>query len=105
MDIAPQIVVTSASRVNTQIVDRIIRTIVIIDADGVADLNINQLSDYIAMVSLAQIDPDADTSSYASILNVFEHRDDVSQLTDWDSAYLQGLYGAEQARLDRGQSA
>lgn len=101
MDYAPQILVMSPSRLNTQIVDRILRTIVIVDIDEVADLDVNQLADYIAMVSLAQIDPDADTSSYASILNVFEFPDEVRQLTDWDKAYLGGLYKAERTRLDR----
>lgn len=89
---APIIRVNSASRIHTQIVDRLLRTLVVVDIDEVADLSILQLADYIAMVSLAQIDPTADTSSYASILNVFQDPGGAEHLTDWDLAYLDGLY-------------
>ncbi|HEY0599999.1 hypothetical protein [Brevundimonas sp.] len=94
-DAAPQIGVFAASRLNTQIVDALIRTIVIVDVGDVAGLSVLQLADYIAMVSLAQIDPDADTSRYASILNVFDDPEGSASVTDWDRAYLAGLYGAE----------
>ena len=50
------------------------------------------------MVTLAQIDPEADTSRYASILNVFDDPDASAGLTDWDQAYLMGLYDAERTR-------
>ena len=94
-DFAPRIRLFAASRLNTQIIDNLFRTIVIIDVDDVAGLSALQLADYIAMVSLAQIDPDADTSGYASILNVFDNPDGSASLTDWDQAYLGGLYAAE----------
>jgi hypothetical protein len=99
-DYAPLLYVNSASRLRTQIVDNIVRTIVIVDIEEVAGLSTQQLADYIAFVSLAQIDPDADTQAYSSILNVFSNRDEVSQLTSWDLAYLRGLYGAEQNKLN-----
>lgn len=94
-DFAPQIDVFAMSRLNTQIVENIVRTVVVVDVDQVAQLSVLQLADYIAMVSLAQIDPDADTGAYASILNVFNDPDGSRSLTDWDQAYLDGLYGAE----------
>lgn len=94
-DMAPQISVFSASRLRTQIVDNLFRTIVVVDVDEVSELSILQLADYIAMVSLAQVDPDADTMAYSSILNVFQAPDDSASLTAWDQAYLGGLYGAE----------
>lgn len=94
-DYAPQISVFAASRLRTQIVDNIIRTIIIVDVDDVSHLSIQQLSDYIALVSLAQIDPNADTSGYSTVLNVFEDPQEIAGLTDWDVAYLEGLYGAE----------
>lgn len=98
-DYAPQIAIFAASRLRTQIVDNLIRTIVIVDVDQVTGLSALQLADYIAMVSLAQIDPEADTSSYASILNVFETPEASDSLTDWDLAYLGGLYAAERNQL------
>lgn len=92
---APQYNLFAASRLTTQIVDDIFRAVVIVDVDQVRDVSILQLADYIAMVSLAQIDPDADTSGYASILNVFDDPDGSTSLTNWDLAFLGGLYSAE----------
>ncbi|WP_372708286.1 hypothetical protein [Brevundimonas sp.] len=100
-DMAPVTNVFAASRLSTQIVDTIFRTIVILDVDKVSDLSVVQLADYVAMVTLAQIDPTADTSAYSSILNVFEFPDDAQGLTDWDKAYLTGLYDAERSRKNQ----
>lgn len=99
MQMAPQINVASASRLTTQIVDNLIRAIVIVDVDQVSDVSILQLADYIALVTLAQIDPDADTSGFASILNVFETPEIADSLTEWDLAYLDGLYDAERTQV------
>lgn len=95
MAFAPQYNVFAASRLRTQIVDNLIRAVVIVDVDQVQHLSILQLADYIAMVSLAQIDPDADTRGYASILNVFDDPAGSASLTSWDQAFLGGLYSAE----------
>lgn len=92
---APQSRDIFASRLNTSVVENIIRTIVIVDVDDVAGLSVLQLSDYIAMVSLAQVDPDAEIGAYASILNVFEDPAAADSLTNWDQSYLDGLYEAE----------
>jgi len=97
-DYAPTISVFAASRLSTQIVDYIFRAVVILDIDQIGGMSGQQLADYVAMVTLAQIDPEADTSRYASILNVFEEPDTASGLTEWDQAYLRGLYDAERNR-------
>lgn len=102
MAYAPTIEVFAASRLRTQIVDRLTRTIVIVDVDDVAHLSILQLADYIAMVSLAQINPEADTSGYASVLNVFDNPASADGLMDWDKAYLDGLYASEGNAVSRG---
>jgi len=94
-DFAPVIRVTGISRLRSQIIDRLSRTVVIVDVDQVQGLSALQLADYIAMVSLAQINPDADTSGYASILNVFDDPDGSTSLTSWDLAFLGGLYAAK----------
>lgn len=98
LDYAPIISTFAASRLTSQIVDYIFRTIVILDVDQVSRVSGQQLADYVAMVTLAQIDPEADTSRYASILNVFDDPDAAAGLTDWDQAYLTGLYDAERTR-------
>lgn len=99
MAFAPTVDVFAASRLRTQIVDNLIRAVVIVDVDEVRNVTVLQLADYIAMVSLAQIDPGADTSSYASILNVFEAPGVSDSLTNWDRAYLGGLYAAERNQM------
>ena len=99
LDYAPVISVFAASRLGTQIVDDIARTVVILDVDQVSHVSGQQLADYVAMIVLAQIDPEADTSRYASILNVFDAPNAAPPgLTDWDRAYLTGLYGAQRTR-------
>lgn len=99
-DFAPVTSVFAASRLSTQIVDNLIRTVVILDIDQVSRVSGQQLADYVAMVTLAQIDPEADTSRYASILNIFEDTEAAPGLTNWDQAYLNGLYNAERTRAN-----
>jgi hypothetical protein len=98
MDFAPVIHINGASRLTTQIIDYIFRTVIVLDVDQVSRVSGEQLADYVAMVTLAQIDPQADTSRYATILNVFDDPTAPAGLTDWDKAYLTGLYSAERAR-------
>ncbi|NUN67574.1 hypothetical protein HCU40_23410 [Pseudanabaena biceps] len=95
-DFAPVIVVDSASLLRSTVIDNLQRAIVIIDVDDIQNVSLAQLADYVAMVSLAQIDPNAQTDSYASILNVFAMPDTAEGLTEWDRAYLAGLYNSEQ---------
>lgn len=92
---APIVNVRGVSQLKTQIVDDMGRVFVILDMDKVSGVNTQQLGDYIAMIALAQIDPQANTLGYASILNLFEESADVGGLTQWDQAYLAGLYGSE----------
>lgn len=99
-DFAPVTSVFAASRLSTQIVDNLIRTVVILDVDQVNRVSGQQLADYVAMVTFAQIDPEADTSRYASILNIFEDTETAPGLTNWDQAYLNGLYNAERTRAN-----
>lgn len=95
---APHIQVRGVSRMSTQIVDVSKRTFIIIDIDRIQGSNLSQLADYLAMVSLAQINPDADTSGYATVLNLFDTPEQVQGLTQWDMAYLTGLYDAQRTR-------
>lgn len=92
---APQIRV-SASSLRTEIVDNLQRVVIIIDAAQMASVGSRPLADYIAFIALAQIDPQADTSRYASVLNVFKDPAAAKDgLTDWDYGYLEGLYQAQ----------
>ncbi|PZN99999.1 MAG: hypothetical protein DCF28_12145 [Alphaproteobacteria bacterium] len=99
---APVIRRGAASRLTTQIVDDTQRAYIIVDVDQIQNISLEQLADYIAFVSLAQVDPDADTSGFATILNIFDDPQQVRTLTDWDKAYLSGLYQTVRTRENFG---
>ncbi len=88
------------SRTGQTIVDHLSRAIVILDIPKLSGTNLTVLSDYLAMVVLAQIDPEGDTSRFETVLNAFDGRDPGEGLTDWDRAYLDALYGAGPYRLN-----
>jgi hypothetical protein len=82
---------------------------IIVDANRLSEIgfDFNALADYLAMVSLAQLDPAADVSSYPSVLNLWRADDEAAHvLTDWDLAYLRGLYSStrEAASVRRHES-
>lgn len=90
-----------ASRLNTQIRDDLNKVIVIVDIDQMGAANLAQLADYLALVSLAQIDPEADTASYDTVLNLFRAPEGVEGLTDWDMSYLSSLYRVQNTPVRR----
>jgi len=75
--------------------------IIVADARLTSNLRVGALGDYLAMVSLAQIDPEADTVGFSTILNLFNGG--PSEMTEWDKAYLAGLYGATRAARSMNQ--
>jgi len=91
----PPVISSWGSRLTTPITSRLLRAYVIIDIDQAEGLSFTQLTDYVAMVTFAQIDPDAEVSGFPTILNVFENSTVASGLTDWDQDYLDALYGSE----------
>lgn len=72
--------------------------IIILDVARAAGTRLEATADYLAMVALAQIEPELDVSEYPSILNLYAPAQAGEQrpagLTDWDRAYLRGLYGS-----------
>jgi hypothetical protein len=70
---------------------------IIVDFSRVGEVDYEQLADYIAFVALGQVDPEADTSSFPTVLNVFDDPASTPGLTDWDRAYLRGLYDSDEA--------
>ncbi len=83
------------SRLRTQ--DRIVfnRVFIIVDLAKLQNVDVGALGDYLAMVSLAQIDADAQVSGYGSILNLFTDPSGPREMTAWDQTYLRALYAAE----------
>lgn len=91
------------SRLTTSIRDDMTRVIIIADIDDISGLSVRQISDYFAMVTLAQIASDAETANYDTILNLFDEPGTLTGLTEWDFAYLGGLYSASQSRRNASQ--
>lgn len=98
---APVISVFAASRLNSQIRDDMNKVMIIVDVDGMASTNLNQLADYLTFVALAQVDPDAETAGYDTILNVFNAPQSVDGLTEWDMSYLTSLYRVQDSPVRR----
>lgn len=82
------------------VTDDLNKVIIIVDADQLAGANYAQLSEYLALVTLAQIDPEGDTRGHDTILNVFNDPQGVQGLTEWDHAYLQVLYDHYPERIE-----
>lgn len=97
---APVINVFAASRVNSQIRDDLIRVVIVIDVTKLGDSDFSQLIDYVALVSLAQIDADAQTAGYDTIMNLFNGSGAPAGLTAWDLGYLQALYSTHPQRIN-----
>ncbi len=95
------------TRIQFEAVDVFESVIVVVDLRRVQGLSYGQLADYVAMLSFAQSDPDADFGSAPSILQLFSTsppQPPPGGLSDWDVAYLRALYKTEQAsRAQRNQ--
>jgi hypothetical protein len=62
--------------------------------------------DYVAFVALAQIDAQARTEGYSTVLNLFSSATNPpAGMTAWDEAYLDGLYDARNDVANRQASA
>lgn len=92
MDDPPMI--PGAGRTRTAVRSDLQRAFVIVDVTRTGDADLGQISDYVAMVVLAQIDPDADLRAYPTILNLFSDVAVDAGLTDWDRSWLAALYAA-----------
>ena len=69
--------------------------LIVVDARRVAGVGVDAWMDYVAMVALAQVNPDARAAAFPTILNLFSAPQSApAAMTDWDVAYLQGLYAA-----------
>jgi hypothetical protein len=70
-----------------------VAAIVIVDGRRLVDgVDLGALADYLAMVTLAQVDPEAETQGLPTILNLFVQAGAPHTLTEWDVGYLRGLY-------------
>lgn len=69
----------------------------IVDANLVPHARLDQMTDYIAMVGLSNIDLDADVGSAPSILRLFvASPTPPAGLSPWDAAFIRALYQSDQ---------
>lgn len=102
--------VRAAGRVKANTRTDFDHVVIVLDVGRTGVVRFAALADYVTMVSLAQINPEADTKGVSSILNLFADREagltPVEGLTEWDMAYLRGLYTARRdARRGERQEA
>ena len=100
----PVVLKVGASLLHDGVRDDLQTVLIIVDSTKLSGTTWQQIADYLAIVSLAQIDPSADPAAYDTILNLFSNPPAYSGLTDWDYTYLQALYAFNQerdARLQR----
>lgn len=87
-------IIPGGGLLTTEVTNRLLRSFVILDVSKMEGATFQQVGDYVAMVALAQIDPDADTASFDTVMNLFDQPRHAETLTEWDQAYLRALYGA-----------
>ena len=75
------------------------RVILIVDSRRAAGATFDALGGYLAMAALAQLDADADHAGEPTVLKLFQAKaagDPLpTDLSDWDRAYLRGLYATD----------
>ena len=71
---------------------------VVVDFSKTEAVSMSALTDYVAMVVLAQVDPRADFSGRPTILNLFNASMEVDHFTDWDEDYLRAVYTMDLGR-------
>lgn len=102
-DPPPTVRLAGPSRIKSGIRDDMLYVIIVVDVTQLAGKTWQQIADYLAVVSLAQIDPRTNPVSFDSILNLFTNPGAYSGLTDWDRSYLRALYTFDQERVPRAQ--
>jgi len=94
----------SGSRIVADCWEHITAVVVLVDAKAAGKVTLAQLADYISVVSLSQIDLTANFGGVDSILRLFaQPPPDVrpTGLTEWDYAFLNGLYRASYSPKDQ----
>lgn len=95
-DFGPYGMTVSASRLTDETEDDLVQAIIVVDTAALDQANFVQITDYVAMVALAQVDPDAEPAT-PSILRLFMPGEvHEEMLTRWDRAYLDALYRTSQ---------
>jgi hypothetical protein len=86
------------SRLTTTSTRDIFSVIVVVDSTQLENVNFGQLTDYVGLIGLAQIDLDKPLGDAPTILKLFTANDATrpAAMTAWDRALLHGLYSTDQ---------
>jgi len=89
-----QITVRGSGRLRNNVRQELAHALIILDTSRIGTVSFSTLADYVAMVTLAQVDAEADLREFPSIMNMFggETVDQTARMTDWDLDYLTALY-------------
>lgn len=97
----------SGTRLSSTTREDLTQVIIIIDARRVQGVQLAALADYVSFVALAQVNPNASTSDYPTIMNLFDgasaRSDAPAGLTQWDQAFLDALYKTQRNAVTPGQ--
>lgn len=93
---ARSVLVRNASRLTGNVRDDLAGVTIILDTRRLATTPFGAVSDYVAFVALAPVDPRTPTAAFDTVLNLFE-RPDITGLTMTDQDYLYALYTSSPA--------
>ncbi|VXB46824.1 hypothetical protein [Brevundimonas sp. G8] len=94
----PKIAVRNPSLIAPTIRYDIETVTVVVDLSKTDDVPMSALADYIALVTLAQIDPRERFDGQSTILNMFDEPNRYASMTDWDLDYMHAVYDADLTR-------
>jgi hypothetical protein len=82
------------SKLSWEVIRVIVSVIVIVDLKQISDLTMGQLTDYVTLISLAQIREDPNPGAAPTILHLFTDKGTTRPegLSDWDQSFLKALY-------------
>lgn len=84
------------------------QVIMVVDQQRLSGLSRQQLADYLSMVGLAQIKPEAHLGGADTILKLFDSAPAAAPagMSRWDQAFLKALYASDQEnKMQRGEMA
>jgi TPR repeat protein len=88
------------SRLSYPAVDSIRSAIIVVDMNRMANVTTRQLADYLAMVGLADIRPNADAGAVPTILGLLQQPEHPPRgLSAWDRALLYSIYDTSQSSV------
>lgn len=95
----PTITVREASRLRSNTRDDLARIIILVETSRLNGVVGTALADYLAFISMAQVDPDQDMKGFNTILNLLASPSEYTEMTTWDQELLAGLYSVDAARI------